>query len=459
MFDIDGSIIWGRAHLRSVRVGNGRSLLLLVEDLTLEKKQLLMNQRHREELAMRVQERTAELMRINERLEQEMGHRARAEEELRKSERSKAIAEMAGGVAHNFNNLLQILMHGAQMALVHMESGNPTRARAKIKRLIESCKQGAETIRRLQAFAQVRTPDAVKEGKVFDLSETVEKALDMHGPWLIADAEKEGIKIAFQKQLQPNSFVEGHEGELLEVVVNLIKNAAEALTQGGEIRVSTFVNHGKVFLQVRDNGIGIPRENLGKVFQPFWTTKGYHGTGMGLASSLGIVKRHQGQIVLDSREQLGTTVTVTMPFTGQPETDLSSLITCALDRKLSILIIDDESEALTLLEEGFTELGHEVFAARSGQEGIEIFRKNRVDLVISDLAMPGMNGWQVGRAIKEICEQKGIPKAPLILLTGWGGQLDEKEKIEASGIDRVAEKPVSLKELLRLVQEIVGEAG
>jgi len=131
----------------------------------------------------------------------------------------------------------------------------------------------------------------------------------------------------------------------------------------------------------------------------------------------------------------------------------------ALDRQApasgkTVLVIDDMRAVLDLLKTGLTRSGHVVVTALSGLQGVEIFREDPIDIVICDLGMPGINGWEVGKRITSICEERGIPKIPFILLTGWGGQKTETEKIAESGVDAVVEKPINMGNLRKMIQEM-----
>lgn len=585
ILEINKKRFWARMHLRSLRVEKTLSILVLVEDLTSEKRQLLLTKRHedalrraRDELEKRVEQRTAELLRINEQLKEEILQRKRAEEELRQTEeryrtlvedsfdgifvhkrgkivfansklyqmlgygkgelegrdywdifyldheqtikqwatpqggdkvpaqyhirlqrkngsffdveicaraihfesgpgiqvcvrdiadrkrseelmlqteRIKAIAEMAGGVAHNFNNLLQIVMSGAQAALTQLDSGNHEAIRINLDRIIESSLFGSETVRRLQDFAHIRSDKIKKGAKVFDLAQTVQQAINVSEPWWRTNPEKEGIKVTLTHELNPECLIEGMENELFEVCVNLVKNSAEALPFGGEIHLRTFVRQDYVLLEVQDTGIGIPKENLGKVFQPFWTTKGFQGTGMGLASTFGIVKRHEGDISLISEEGEGTAITVRLPLSAKPLQSPQLRPSSASGSMLRILVIDDMEQAAVMLQEGLKELGHDVQMSLSGKEGLQFVSHNPVDVIICDLGMPEMNGWQVGKALTMLCMNNKKAKIPFVLLTGWGGQINEGEKIIDCGVDRVVEKPVILSKLLEVVRDVV----
>lgn len=378
----------------------------------------------------------------------------RAETLMLQTERLKAVADMAGAVAHNFNNLLQVVMGGAQLGLAHLENGNLQQIKPGLEQIIKSSRLGAETVQRLQEFARVRTESTASDGEIFDLAHTVRRAVDMSEPWWKTNPEREGINVSLSLDLTEGCFVRGREDELFEVTVNLIKNAAEALPNGGVIRVGTAVNDGVVVLQVEDDGIGIPEADVGKVFEPFWTSKGFRGTGLGLSSSYGIVYRHRGEIAVESSQGGGTCFTIRLPEEPQsiPAREVAE---GALDLDLRILLVDDMQPVLTMLEDGLTEFGQTVHAASSGRDALKIFQEEPIDLVICDLGMEGMNGWQVGEAIRDICRQGCVPKTPFILLTGWGGQLGGDDKLAKSGVDKVVSKPISINNLLEAARDLI----
>lgn len=380
--------------------------------------------------------------------------RKQAEELLVQSERIQAVGEMAGGVAHNFNNLLQIVIARIQMAQSYLDSGASAQAKANLDQILEGARMGAHTVRRLQDFARVRNREPHLEGTTVDLSNTVRDAVEMSAPLWKTSAEREGISIELKTHLEDECLITGNENELFEVVVNLLKNAVEALPSGGRIEVRTFSNGAEVILQVADNGVGIAKENLSKVLEPFWTTKGARGTGLGLASSYGIVRRHCGSIHVDSVEGEGATFTVRMPRTD------SLLHAKVADSgmnpapRLNVLIVDDMEPVLSTLQDALTALGQNVFPARSGREALEIFENTDIHVVICDLGMPEMNGWEVANALKDTCREKGTQKPPFVLLTGWGGQLTDEEKTGGTGIDQVIEKPLDITKLARVLRTI-----
>ncbi len=385
---------------------------------------------------------------------EDITEKRRAEELAIRTERLKAIGDLAGGVAHNFNNLLQMVVGGLDLALVDLEMGNLFEVKKTVEELLQISRSGTETVRRLQSFAQIRGEIKSPEREVFDLSRTVEQAAEMTRPFWKTGPDKEGVSVALNLELAARCFVNAKESEILEVLVNLVKNASEALPKGGEIRIRTFFQGDQVMLQVADNGAGIRREHLKKVFEPFWSTKGASiGTGMGLAVSHGIISRHGGTFSVESEDGKGTTFTVTLPLAKETPEMPMPLGEEVLHAKLNILVVDDMGIIVMHLKGLLTKHGNTVYSAKSGEEALEIFRNNKIDVVICDLGMPGMNGWEVGKAIRAICRERGLPKTPFILLTGWGGQQLEQEKILESAVDAIVEKPINHKKLMLTVRE------
>lgn len=288
--------IWARMTFRSIRIAEERLVLVLIEDLTYEKRLLDETQRHREELERRVEERSAELIATNKRLQKEMADRKRAEELVLQSERLKAVGELAGGAAHNFNNLLQIVIGGAHVGLMSLKSGDPAKVERALTQILESAELGSETVKRLQSFVSVRKEGMSTEDSVFDLRDVVRPAVELTKTWWKTQPEKKGISVSLRLDLKEECPISGRKHEIFEVVVNLIKNAAEALPRGGVIEVTCQSTQSEVALEIRDTGIGISPQALDKLFIPFFTTKVTAGAGLGLATSQAIASSHGGAI-------------------------------------------------------------------------------------------------------------------------------------------------------------------
>ncbi len=386
---------------------------------------------------------------------EDITERRRTEELGIRTERLKAVGDLAAGVAHNFNNLLQMFSGGIDYALVDLETGNLPGLKMTLEELLQASILGGETVSRLQHFAQVRGEIDRHEAEVLDLSKTAKQAAEITKPFWKTGPDKEGIKVSLSLKLMDRCYVRAAESEIMEVLVNLLKNAAEALPTGGEIQVKTFFERGQAVLQVIDNGVGINKEHLRKVFEPFWSTKGPSaGTGMGLAVSHGIISRHGGSISVDSEQGKGTAFTVTLPLAKQPQEVPPLSGPKMLRSKLNILVIDDMAIIVMHLKGILMKHQHTVFSAKSGEEALEIFRNNKIDMVICDLSMPGMSGWHVGKAVRAICRERGLPKTPFILLTGWGGQDLEQEKIVESAVDAIVEKPIDGRKLIATLRKV-----
>ncbi len=381
--------------------------------------------------------------------------RKRSEELALQSLRVKSVADLSSGVAHHFNNLLQIVIGNTSLSLADLESGDLSELKTNLEQMLQAATLGAETVKRLQTFANMRADITEGEAAVFDVATTARNAAQVSEPLWKSDPEKKGIKIDLQLDLMGGCLVKGQENEMFEVMVNLIRNAAEAMPQGGDVEVKSYREANEVVVNVRDTGIGIAEEDLPRVFQPFWSSKGVGiGKGMGLAVTHGLVKRHGGSMSVDSKLGAGTTFTVRLPLAQEPVRKTEQLSTSATEDRLTILVIDDDLSIAGLLERMLAKAGHSVFTALSGEEGLAVFNKERVDLVLCDLGMPGMNGWDVGKAIRSICRDRGIIKPPFVLLTGWGGQELEEEKIAESGTDVVVAKPIDSATVISTVQEI-----
>ncbi|MFQ5830132.1 MAG: response regulator, partial [Candidatus Methylomirabilia bacterium] len=197
---------------------------------------------------------------------------------------------------------------------------------------------------------------------------------------------------------------------------------------------------------VKDTGLGIPEEVQSRIFEPFFTTKGPQSTGLGLSVCYGIMSRNEGEITVDSRPGQGTTFTIKLPARGAPAPRVDPRATPQGER-LRILIIDDEADVRAIFRDIAEAGGHEVCEAESGAEGLELLERQPVDLVCTDLGMPGMTGWQVADRVKV-----RWPELPVALITGWGARV-APEELGAHGVDLLITKPFQAKALLRALSD------
>lgn len=377
--------------------------------------------------------------------------RKRMESALIKSERLKALGEMAGGVAHNFNNLLQIIMGAGEAAIKKLKSGKIREAGEAVENIVSSANRGTDMVRRIRDFTFQKT-DADRRTTIFDLSELIDEAAQLTRPlWKNVPG---GALFHLNRIRGVGCYVDGNPSEIYEVLVNLIKNGLEAMPAGGALTLSTSIRDGHVHLQVSDRGHGIYATDLQRIFEPFFTTKGVRSSGLGLSSSYGIIKKHRGDIQVDSTPEMGTTFTIILPLSTRLGRRINKDRTVRGNQHIRFLVIDDEVNILKAMEMCFEDAdGIDILTARGAEEGLEIVRRGEIDAILCDLGMDGMDGWEVGRRVKSFCRDHGVPKIPFMLYTGLIRTLD-REMLEESGVDRVVTKPVATAELERILREI-----
>jgi len=373
----------------------------------------------------------------------DISERKKTEKALIRSERLRALGEMAGGVAHDFNNLLAIILGNAQLLERGMERYKPREIKERLQTIARTAYEGGETVRRLQYFTQREVP--TEDFTRLDLNEIVRQAISSTSPRWKDEPEAKGITIKMKEKLGKLPPLLGSRSELMEILTNLIFNAVEAMRKGGEITIKTKAKENKVLLYFTDTGEGIPKRIRDKIFDPFFTTKGPKASGLGLSTSYGIIKRHKGDIKVESREGKGTTFTISIPIPLEIPQDKEKLKDLEKVPPRKILVIDDEEGVRDVLEGIFKNEGHRVTLAETGRKGLNEFKKTHFDLVLTDLGMPEMSGWELAEEIKKI-----DPDMPVGLITGWA-VAPTKEKMKKEGVDFILSKPFDYAKVLREV--------
>jgi PAS domain S-box-containing protein len=300
------------------------------------------------------------------------------EEKLLQTKKLKSLGELAGGVAHDFNNVLATIIGRTQLLRKSFNAppGKEERRRSilDLKRSLEIIEKaafdGAETVRRIQEFSRRRDND--EDFTPVDLNELIDRVVKFTRPKLKNETELKGIKIKIQKRIAPLPPVAGNASELMEVLTSLLINAIEAMPQGGHLTIKTFKEDNSVIITVKDTGVGIPQGMREKIFDPFFTTKGPQSSGLGLSVSYGIINRHRGTILVDSTEGKGTTFTIRLPISKVEIKEKKVEYTPATKRRGRILVIDDEEGIRGILNEILTDAGHEVVIAHDGIKGIKL---------------------------------------------------------------------------------------
>ncbi len=388
----------------------------------------------------------------------DMSVRKQIEETLIHSERLSAVGEMASGVAHNFNNILQVIVGAGEAALRKLEFGEIRKSKDAITDILDVSHKGADIVNRIKDFTLLEDKGTDKI-RVFSIGDLIEEAVKLTRPLWKNLLEPRKYRINYYRS--PGCLVEGNPSELYEVAVNLIKNALEAMPQGGTLSISSEICNGRVRIRFVDTGKGVDEENIQRIFQPFFTTKGPQSSGLGLSSSYGLVKKHGGEIHVASTLGGGTTFTVDLPLAlsvNWPKAQRSSSMESKTDHRLRFLMIDDEENILKMMKLWFEDSNVELQTADSAERGLRAIRNGRFDVIICDFGMEDMNGLEVGKAHLDFCRFAGAPKTPFVLLTGLDTKL-EAATLEISGVDRIVKKPVSTEELYNIVEEMVASSA
>ena len=392
-------------------------------------------------------------------LQTQIKERLKAEERLHQKFKMEAIGIMAGGIAHNFNNNLAIIL--ASLELAQHEHSNQD----KLKRLLTNARTATMRSRDLVQQILTYSHHGSTAKKALKLSTVVEETVNLARSTIPTSID---IKL----YIAPDAFsatTRANEGQIQEAILNLCNNAVHAMDEKGEIAISLdsvwrgentipalYACTGGRFLRltIQDDGCGIEQDLLGKIFDPFFTTKGVgQGTGMGLATVQGMIKQYGGFINVISKPEVGSTFELYFPLTGIPahaETK-NQESKQPMGGQEKILVVDDEEILAALLEEQLDSLGYEVASITSSTEAVELFRANpdHFDLVISDQTMPGLTGVEMLTQLKQI-----RPNIRTIICTGHSSKIDE-EKSSDLHIDAYLRKPVELTELDKTVREVL----
>ena len=367
--------------------------------------------------------------------------RKRIEEQLFQAEKLRAVGEMASGVAHDFNNALAAILGNTQLLLYTVQDEE---LKETLKIIEQVAKDSSQTVRRLQDFTRKPVPQELFK---VDINSIVKDSIEITKPKWKDEAQSRGILIEMVSNLEDIPFASGNASELREVFTNIIFNAIEAMHEGGKIEIRTFRKRRDVFIQISDTGVGIAEEVKKRIFEPFFTTKPFSNTGLGLSMSYGIVKRFGGEIEVESKVGQGTSFTIILPIGEDEKEEAVKPQPIKKGRKARILVIDDDEFIRSVLSRTLAQADHQVTLAEDGGKGLQLFKEGKFDLVLTDLGMPGMSGWQVCRTIKEIS-----PRTPVGMITGWGDERN-RSKMEEYGLDFFISKPFDLGQILNVVAE------
>ena len=424
-------------------------------------------QKHHDELETRVEERTAELARVNEELKHEMKERQLAvegrallEEQLRQSQKMEALGQLAGGVAHDFNNMLTIITGYSELVINRMSDKDPIVS--DMLAIKEAGDRAATLPSQLLPFGRRQA----LQYSTIDLNGTVESARDMLQRMI-------GEDIHFEIDLQPGPhYIKTDPGQLDQVLVNLVVNARDAMPRGGRLRIETAaialdqpltnrflkLEPGEyIRLRVTDSGSGITDKVLNRIFEPFYTTKDKgKGTGLGLSMAYSLVEQSGGQIDVASRPDEGTRFDLYLPITNaRPEEKLSETSPAPGPRSENgneiILLVEDEDVVRDLARRVLSDYGYDVLEARQGEEALALseLHAGPIHLLLTDLVMPKMSGPELAQNLQAL-----RPDMPVLYMSGYNDEKVLRYGMQEQQI-HFLQKPFTPNALIAKIRQVI----
>ncbi|HLX11549.1 MAG TPA: PAS domain S-box protein, partial [Bacteroidota bacterium] len=386
--------------------------------------------------------------------------RRKLEEQLLQSQKLESIGTLAAGIAHNFNNIMAIILGYA--SLLRNTKLDEEKARHSVEAICKAVGRGSDLVRELTTFARRTEPSFAPLSLNSMLSELIKLLVDTF-PHSIS------VKFAPQDHLE---LVIADQNQLHQAVLNLCVNARDAMPKGGSLTIATHVcsaddikgrfhkaEQGKyVCISVTDTGIGLSEEELNRIFEPFYTTKELgKGTGLGLAVVYGIVQRHHGYMDVQSQSGKGSTFSLYFPVASSSRSaDLQEISVSddVVGGKETILLVEDEELLLHFLKYILEMKGYTTMLARDGEEAVEVFEANqdKIDLVLTDIGLPKRSGWEAFQMMKEI-----RPSIKVILASGYL-DIDRKAAMHDSGASDFIQKPYIPNDLLHRLRKVLDES-
>jgi nitrogen-specific signal transduction histidine kinase/BarA-like signal transduction histidine kinase len=364
------------------------------------------------------------------------------QQKMAEAEKLRALGLMASGIYHNFNNLLTVILGNAELIEATGASDNILKKVSTIKR---AALDGASVVNRVLSFT--RSQDGQDQHQFVSLNLLINEAVRMTEPVWKGQAQSRGIDIQVSTSLSEERLTTpGNESALKEVLVNLIFNAVDAMPEGGGIELSSFRRGDEVCISVEDTGVGMSPEISKRIFDPFFSTKGVGHSGLGMSSAYGIIKHHQGLLEVESTQGQGTKF-IPGPCRANwshPTEEAKKPVSAEL-MGLNILLVDDEEKVGAYVSEALTRKGHQVTYVSDALGGLSELENNPYDLMITDLVMPQMSGWEMIERAKFL-----RPEIYIGLMTGW--EVSDSE-MEDRGIEFIIRKPFKISELMHVITQ------
>lgn len=363
-----------------------------------------------------------------------------------RTEKLRALGELAGGIAHDFNNLLTTILGFSQIALTHELSDD---IKIYMDIIYKSALDGKKIVERIQSFNRKKFDE---KRDVYLINSIVESGIEMAKPRWKNFYESYGNNLSIIRELNSHSKIFCVEHEIREVIINLLSNAMDAMEDGGTLTIRTYDEEDKAVVEIGDTGPGIPEEIQKEIFEPFYSTKGAKGTGLGLSIVKDIINGHEGSIQLESKtgegsifrlyfnKYIGDKVSIEMPGSD----------TCVkpnMDTKLNILVVDDIQQVGDTIVQMLKAIGINADIETESVKVIHRLSEKNYDIIICDLAMPEINGIDLSVLVK-----KQYPKTKFILITGWPGKFKNEGY---DSVDSILRKPLTIEELVQAINDVL----
>ena len=379
--------------------------------------------------------------------------------QVMQQERLRALGQMASGIAHDINNAISPMALYTE-SLLEYEPQLTERGRKQLEIIQRAVDDVAQTVARMGEFYRTREPEGALSP--VDLNLLAEQVIDLTRARWSDMAHQRGAVIELKLDQDPDlPQIAGVQSQIRDALVNLVFNAADAMPLGGTLTIRTRVAHSgrlkTVLVEVIDTGVGMDEDTRRRCLEPFFTTKGARGTGLGLPMVYGVAQRHGASLEIDSEPGKGTTMRLVFSAT-RPQPASAPAGDGAPIGRLRILLVDDDPLLLNSLRDVLESDGHEVATANSGQAGINAFVESHADgkpfpVVITDLGMPHVDGRKVASTIKA-----SVPATVVVLLTGWGRRLAAEGDIPP-GVDEILSKPPKVAELRGALSRLLARSA
>ena len=382
-------------------------------------------------------------------VKEDITDKRRMEEALMQSEKLKSMGIITAGISHEFNNILAIISGNIQLLEnTYKDDSVLTKALCTI---MKAADDGAEISSNMLKFA--KASHNTKELRPSDIRVMLMQSIDFTKPRWANEAQAGGIEYKMDTEgMKRVPSIMCKPSEMREIFINLINNALDAMPGGGIISFSTWSDNDTVFVNVTDNGEGMADGVKKNIFDPFYSTKGVAGTGLGMSMVYGVVDRHGGKIEVESGLGKGSTFALQFPITNK---EVSSTVTPEPEQEtdvknLRILVVDDQKAICDIHDQFLTSAGHKVKTVDNGADAINIVKAEEFDLVLCDLAMPDVYGIDVIKTIN------GLEKKPKIGIITGGNAEPENMSAEEFQVDFLLMKPFKHPELLKHINDLFG---